>query len=59
MTNNEKFNQLINSCGNPRLVYNALLTLSKPCVQQTDDMTNKREVIVGNLLALLDQPEGD
>ena len=59
MTNNEKFNQLINSCGNPRLVYNALLALSEPCVQQTDDMTNKREVIVGKLLALLDQPEGD
>lgn len=59
MTNNEKFNQLINSCGNPRLVYNALRALSKPCVQQTDDMTNKREVIVGKLLALLDQPEGD
>lgn len=59
MTNNEKFNQLINSCGNPRLVYNALLALSKPCVHQTDDMTNKREVIVGKLLALLNQPEVD
>ena len=59
MTNNEKFNQLINSCGNPRLAYNALLALSKPCVQQTNDMANKREVIVGKLLALLNQPEGD
>ena len=59
MTNTEKFNQLINSCGNPRLVYNALLKLSKPCVQQTDDMTDKREVIVGKLLALFDETEGD
>lgn len=27
MTNNEKFNQLLNSCQNPRAVYAALLAL--------------------------------
>lgn len=27
MTNNEKFNQLLNSCQNPRDVYNALWAL--------------------------------
>ena len=29
MTNNERFNQLLNSCQNPRAVYNALLALGK------------------------------
>lgn len=27
MTNNERFNQLLNSCQNPRAVYSALLAL--------------------------------
>lgn len=29
MNNNERFNQLLNSCQNPRAVYNALLALGK------------------------------
>lgn len=29
MTNNERVNQLLNSCQNPRAVYNALLALGK------------------------------
>lgn len=30
MSNNEKFNQLLNSCENPRAVYGALLALGTP-----------------------------
>ena len=29
MTNNERFNQLLNSCQNPRAIYAALLSLGK------------------------------
>lgn len=58
MTNNEKFNQLINSCGNPRLIYNTLLAL-EPCVKQRDDTFQESKIIIGKLLALFDQPEGD
>lgn len=29
MTNNERFNQLLNSCTNPRAVYDALLVLGR------------------------------
>ena len=29
MTNNERFNELLNSCQNPRAVYAALLALAK------------------------------
>lgn len=29
MSNNERFNQLLNSCQTPRAVYNALLALGK------------------------------
>lgn len=29
MTNEEKFNQLLNSCKNPRAVHNAFLALGK------------------------------
>ena len=28
LTNNEKFNRLLNSCANPRAIYNALLALA-------------------------------
>lgn len=29
MSNNEKFNALLNSCANPRKIYNALLALAE------------------------------
>lgn len=57
MTNNEKFNRLINSCENPRMVYNALLALAEPSAQKPNDVTDKREIIVGKLSALLNQPQ--
>lgn len=39
MTNNEKFNVLLNSCRDPRQIYNALMALATPtpnpvCVSQ-------------------------
>lgn len=30
MTNNEKFNALLNSCSNPRRTYDALMALAAP-----------------------------
>ena len=58
MTNNEKFNQLINSCGNPRLVYNTLLAL-EPCVKQRDDTFQESKIIIGKLLALFNKSESN
>ena len=40
LTNNEKFNQLLNSCANPRAIYNALLEFApflKEMVQSEGD----------------------
>lgn len=58
MTNNERFNQLINSCANPRLTYNALLSL-KPCVQQRDNAFEKGQIVIGKLLTLFDQAKSN
>lgn len=60
LTNNERFNKLLNQCSDPRQVYHALLALAlKPSVQQADDMRKKREVIVGEVFSLLDKPQGN
>lgn len=60
MDNNEKFNQMLNACQNPRRVYGALLSLAgKPCVQHTHDVAEKRQILVGELLPLLDESQGD
>ena len=40
MSNNEKFNALLNSCPHARQVYNALLAFAKPSLQQTDDVVH-------------------
>ena len=58
MTNNEKFNQLINSCGIPRLIYNTLLAL-EPCVKQRDDTFQESQIIIGKLLALFNKSESN
>lgn len=34
MTNNEKFNVLLNSCRDPRQIYNALMALATPTPNQ-------------------------
>lgn len=59
--NNVRFNELLNACQNPRAVYNALLTiaLSKPHIKQTDDVPQERKVIVGEILALLNEAKSD
>lgn len=60
MTNNERFNQLINSCSDPRRMMNMLrLIASKPSIQQTHDMCQESEVCIGELLPLTDVPQFD
>lgn len=52
-TNNEKFNDLLNGCRQPRQVYEMLASL-KPSVEQTDQMCEKRKVVIRELLSGLD-----
>ena len=60
MTNNEKFNQLINRSSDPRRMMNALrLFAAKPSVQQADPMLEECQVGIGELLPLLDVPQLD
>lgn len=59
VSNNERFNDLINSCAHARQVYNALLSLAEPGLQQTDDMGQKRQIIDRQLLSLLDQAQSN
>lgn len=60
MNNNERFNDLLNSCGDPRRVYNALLLLAaKPVVKKADNVAEKRKVIVGELLTLVNEAQGN
>lgn len=55
MTNNERFNLLLNQCAQPRNVYHALLALAaKPSVQQAHDVREKGQVLVGEVVSLLD-----
>ena len=57
-TNNERFNQLLNGCRYARLVYIALMSLVEPSIEQSDDVLQKRQVLIGNLLSGLDIAEG-
>lgn len=60
MENNERFNDLLNSCGDSRRVYNALLLLAaKPVVKKADNVTEKRKVIVGELLTIVNEAQGN
>lgn len=60
VTNNEKFNQLINRSSDPRRMMNALrLFAAKPSVQQADPMLEECQVGIGELLPLLDVPQLD
>ena len=54
-TNNEKFADMLNACPDPRLFAAILLSLAKPRSENGKDPGEKREVIVGNLLAFTDQ----
>ena len=57
MTNREKFNLLLNNCVHWEQIYSALLALAKPSIQQTDDMGQKCQIIIGEVLAFMDQPQ--
>lgn len=60
MTNNEKFNQLINRSSDPRRMMNALrLFAVKPRIQQTHPVLEESEIGVRELLPLLDVPQLD
>ena len=59
LTNNEKFNQVLNSCAHPRRVYDALMAFAEPSVQQTDNMRQKSQIVTGKLLSFFDVPQGD
>lgn len=58
-TNNERFNQMLNSCKYPWRVYSALLALAEPSIEQTDNVFEKRKIIIRDLLAGFDIPEGN
>lgn len=59
MNNSEKFNTLLNSCANARKIYNLLMSLVKPSFQETDDMSQKRQVIISELLSVLNKAESN
>lgn len=58
-SNNARFNKILNSCVRPRDIYGALLALAKPSVQQADDVGQKRQIIIGEILAFLDETQVD
>ena len=53
--NNAKFNRILNSCSNPIRMYDALMALAKPSLQQSHDMLEKHQIIIGELTPLLDE----
>lgn len=57
--NNIKFNQMLNACAHPESVYAALSLFAKPGVKQSDNMADKRQVIIGEILPLLNQSQPD
>lgn len=60
VSNNERFNKLINSCCDPQGVYNALLLLAaKPGVQQANNAAEKSQIIIGEILTLTDVAQGN
>lgn len=57
--NNKKFNAALNKCRHSRAVYTALGAFIKPRIQQADDVLKKRQIIVGEVLPLLNEPKGN
>lgn len=55
--NNIEFNRRLNACKHPRRVYNALMALAKPGIEQTDDVREKSQVIVRELTSFFDIPK--
>ena len=60
MDNNMKFNQMLNSSPHGRKIYELLCVLAaKPIIQQTNDISEKRQIIVGELLSILNKAQGN
>lgn len=57
--NNRKFNEALNKCRHSRAVYAALGAFIKPRIQQADDVLEKRQIIVGEVLPFLDESKGN
>lgn len=55
--NNKKFNEVLNKCRHSRAVYAALGAFVKPRIQQANDVLQERQIIVGEVLSLLDEPK--
>lgn len=56
MTAREEFNQILNSCYNPRAMYNALFALaSTPSIKKTDDISEKRSIILSEINSHINQ----
>lgn len=51
-SNRKRFNELLNARRHPKAVYDALLALVEPSVQQADDVLKECQVIVGKVLPL-------
>lgn len=60
MTNIEKLTKRINSCKDPMRVFNALIAIAgKPSIQKTNDMVEKQEVLVREVITFIDPSETD
>lgn len=54
MTNIEKLTARLNACKNRRRIYNALMALSaEPNIQQIEDATEERDVLIGEVVDLV------
>ena len=57
MDNIDRFTAMLNSCTNPLRIYNALRMIDEPPYEQPDNVTEKREIIVGKVAGLIEQSE--
>lgn len=57
MDNIDRFTAMLNSCANPLRVYNALRAIAEAPLQQADNVSEKRQIIVGKVAGLVEQSE--
>ena len=50
MNNEMQLYKILNSCRQPRRIYNALMVLAEPGIEQADDVREKRQVLIGKIL---------
>lgn len=56
MTAREEFNQILNSCYDPRAIYNALFAFaSTPSIKKTNDIFEKRSIILDEINSFIDK----